>query len=159
MSMDTHIQAKNPNTADAAADAPIYADFFRRTLACAVDSILFFVVLWFLSIFVLGGITFESVDRGETDVFIMFIGCLIALFTKKHQAFHDFPAGSIVVRKGTRREIPDATIDDLGRLQSAIYLQNREKPTEGPQVRQNHRDVVEECGFNSIKCSGHKPKR
>ncbi|MCL2337072.1 MAG: RDD family protein [Firmicutes bacterium] len=27
------------------------------------------------------------------------IGCLIAAFTEKHQAFHDFPAGSVVVKK------------------------------------------------------------
>lgn len=204
--MDTQTQTEKPNTTDATAYASVYAGFFRRALACAVDSILFFVVLWFLSIFVLGGITFESVDRGETDVFMwfmlimaclysalmesssrqgtlgkllfgirvtnvygerlsflsalgragfkiisvifMFIGCIIALFTKKHQAFHDLPAGSIVVKKGLRREIPDVTIDNRGRFQSSVYLQDREKPADGPQARQNDRDVVEEWGFN-----------
>lgn len=189
--MDT--QLGELNTADTMVYAPVYAGFFRRALAFIIDYILFFVVMSFLAPLMVGGITFQSVDRGDTDWFMwfmlalvclysaamessplqatvgklvmgiqvtsmdgkrisfvnalaragvkilsvifLFIGCIVAAFTEKRQALHDFPTGSLVVRKGLTREIPNVSTAGYGQVQTQDSVQNRGMPADQTQGR------------------------
>lgn len=198
-----NMQTGNLNTAGPiTAYAPVYAGFFQRVLAFIIDSVLLSVVFSFLTPLATGGITFQSVDRGETDwlmwvmlvlvclysalmessplqatlgklvlgirvtgadgkrlsfanalaraglkivsVMLVFTGCIIAAFTKKRQALHDFPTGSLVVRKGATRENHGAFSAGNEQLRPQSHRQYGENPAVRTQPPHNSRAIIGE---------------
>lgn len=183
-----NIQSNSLYTPDAAGSIPVYAGFFRRAAAFAIDFILFMIVYWLLFTALLGSMSFESVDSNSAannaigwimmtmiclysalmesspvqgtlgkmalgikvttmdgkrlsfinalgrallkigSLIFMFIGCLIALFTKKHQAFHDLPVGSIVVMKDQNREGAGFQVERFTGPQEQAGIQTQVQP-------------------------------
>lgn len=82
----------------------------------------------------------------------MFIGCIVAAFTKKHQALHDMPTNCLVLRKGSAREAPGIPAAVTGQVQSPGHARNMEMLTGRAQPPQastaqpppTGRDVIEE---------------
>lgn len=62
----------------------------------------------------------------------LLIGCLIAAFTEKHQAFHDLPVGTIVVRKSWKGAGSSFQTEPFSGFHGQSVLQNQQRTASPP---------------------------